>query len=78
MAQKVEFSDFMLELTVYAGFVLAYFFAVLHLLGDWLKGLFDDSRSLYAAVALGLVVVQGAALEWVTRQLLKLIHRLRN
>jgi uncharacterized membrane protein YkvI len=75
--QKVEFSEFMLELTVYAGFVFAYLFAVLHFLADRVKESFDDSRSLYAAVALGLIVVQGVTLEWLTRMLVKLIRRIR-
>jgi divalent metal cation (Fe/Co/Zn/Cd) transporter len=75
--QKVDFSEFALELVVYAGFVFAYFFAVLLLLADRVKELFDDSPATYAVVALGLIVVQGAALEWLTRMLVKLIRRIR-
>lgn len=75
--QKVDFSEFALELIVYSGFVFAYFFAVLHFLADRVKELSDDSPSLYAAVALGLIVVQGAALEYLTRKLLKLIRYIR-
>jgi hypothetical protein len=75
--QKAEFSDSLLELTVYAGFVFAYLFAVMHFLADRVNELFGDSRKLYAAVALGLIVVQGVTLEWLTRMLLKLIRRIR-
>jgi hypothetical protein len=74
---QIEFSEFMLELVVYATFVVAYLLGVLYFLTDRLKELFDDSRTLYAWVALGLVVVQGVTLEWVTRKLLKLIRRIR-
>jgi hypothetical protein len=73
----VDFSEFMLELAVYSGLVFGYLLAVLHLFADRVKESFDDSRSLYAAVALGLIVVQGVTLEWLTRMLLKLVRRIR-
>ncbi len=75
--QNVEFSEFMLELAVYAGFVFAYLLAVLHFFGDQVEESFQNSRSLYAVVAWGLIVVQGVTLEWMTRMLLKLVRRIR-
>ena len=67
--------SFLIELVVYAVFVFAYFFLVLHFLGHWVKILSDQYRSLYAVVALALIVVQGIALEMLTTALLKLIRR---
>jgi hypothetical protein len=61
---------FLLELVFYAATVTAYFFLVLSLLGNWLEGLFEHHRPLYAVVALGLIVGQGFGLEVVTRSLL--------
>ena len=69
-----EVRRFLLELAVYAALVISYFFLVLHFLGDWLKHLFDQRRTLYAITALGLIVSQGIALEMVTTTLLKLMH----
>ena len=43
-----------MELAVYAVFVFAYFFLVLHFLGGWLKHIFDQNKTLYAFVALAL------------------------
>ena len=67
--------SFLVELIVYAVFVFAYFFLVLHFLGDWVKHLFDGNRTLYAVVALGLIITQGVALEALTTALLRLIRR---
>jgi MFS superfamily sulfate permease-like transporter len=69
--------SFVLELVVYACFITVYFFLVLHLLGDWLKHIFDNNKSLYAFVALGLIITQGFVLERVTTWLLRLIERLQ-
>ena len=67
--------SFLMELTVYTVFVFAYFFLVLHFLGSWLKHLFDEKRTLYAFVALAMILVQGVVLETLTTALLKLIRR---
>ena len=58
--------NFVLELIVYTGLVIAYFLIVLRFLGQPLKALFGTNLPLYALVALGLIVVQGAVLESVT------------
>lgn len=56
----------LIELIVYAGLLLAYFFLVLRLLGGPLKTLFSRNLTLYAVVALGLIVVQAVLLESLT------------
>ncbi|MGA2602825.1 MAG: hypothetical protein ABSG14_01220 [Verrucomicrobiia bacterium] len=73
--ETASFGSFLIELVVYAVFVFAYFFLVLHFLGHWVKHLFDQYRTAYAAVALALIVVQGIVLEMLTTALLKLIRR---
>jgi hypothetical protein len=70
---KSALISFCIELLVYSVLVVGYFFLVLHLVGDWLQGLFDHNRKLYAATALGLIICQGVLLEVLTRFLLALI-----
>ena len=62
--------SFMLELLVYTVLVTAYYFLVLHFLGDTLKRLFVEDRRFYAVLALGLIIAQGLILEVLTRQLI--------
>jgi hypothetical protein len=62
--------NFAIEVLIYAVLVVGYFFLILRYLGDPLKQLFDENLILYAFVALGLIVVQGAALEIITSFLL--------
>ncbi len=64
----------LIELVVYAGLVFGYFFLVLHFLGTWLHQLFEQKRTVYAFVALGLIVSQGVLLEMLTTGLLRLIR----
>jgi len=79
MAQRSQkpagIGSFASELAVYAVFVSAYFLFVLRFLGGWLKHEFDQNRTIYAVVALVLIVVQGVALEMLTTRLLKWIRR---
>jgi hypothetical protein len=65
--------SFLVELAIYAGLVVGYFYAVLSLLGDWLKVLYDENKTAYAFAALGLIIGQGVVLETVTSALLRLI-----
>ena len=67
--------SFLLKLAIYAVFVVGYFFLVLHLLGDWLKQVFDENKAIYAIVALALITVQGVFLEMLTSALLNVIRR---
>jgi len=76
LSRKIaSLGSYLTELVVYAGFVTAYFFLVLHFLGDWVKRVFDENKALYAFLALALILVQGVLLEILTTALLKLIQR---
>ena len=76
MSEKTRFAkSFVVELIVYAVIVVAYFFLVLHFLGNELKNLFDSDKRLYAAVALLLMIGQGIGLEITTTWLLRFIRR---
>ena len=76
LSQKIaSFGWFLLELAVYACFVSAYFYLVLHFLGDWLKQVFVENKTLYAILALGLIVVQGVLLEMLTSAIFRVVRR---
>ena len=66
---------FAVELAVYAVFITAYFFAVLHFLGGWLVRLETRHIHTYAVVAILLIIGQAIALEAVTTGLLRLLRR---
>jgi Na+-translocating ferredoxin:NAD+ oxidoreductase RnfA subunit len=66
---------FLIELVLYAVFVLVYFLGVLHFLGGWLADLFEHKRELYAAIAIVLVVVQAVGLELLTSWILRWIRQ---
>jgi hypothetical protein len=72
---KTALRDFTIELVIYAIIVTAYFFLVLHFLGDMVTNLYRTHRSLYALVALVLIVVQGIVLEMLTTALMKRIRK---
>jgi NADH:ubiquinone oxidoreductase subunit H len=72
--KSASLTSFLVELGVYAVFVFAYFFLVLHFLGGWLKHIFDQNKTTYAFVALGLIIVQGVGLEILTTALLRVIR----
>ena len=65
---------FALELAIYAVFVIAYFFLVLHLLGQWLYELEIHRRYTYAALAILLIIGQAVLLESLTTFLIRLIR----
>jgi hypothetical protein len=65
---------FAFELVIYAVLVTAYFFLVLHFLGDMLANLEKSHRVTYAAVAILLIIGQAVLLENVTTLLLRLIR----
>jgi hypothetical protein len=66
---------FAIELVVYAFLVVAYFFLVLHFLGEWLRQLETHHRYTYAGVAILLMIGQAVLLQNVTTFLLRLIRR---
>src|SRR5207245_11135725 len=59
----------------YAVLVTAYFFLVLHLLGNWLYQLETKHRILYAVVAILLIAGQAVVLDAVTTVLFRLLRR---
>ncbi len=65
---------FAAELVIYAVLVVAYFFLVLHFLGEGLLQLEIHHRYTYATVAILLIIGQAVLLESVTTLLLRLIR----
>jgi hypothetical protein len=65
---------FLIELAIYAVLVVAYFFLVLHFLGDWLFQLETHHRYTYAGVAILLIIGQAVVLESLTTFLLRLLR----
>jgi hypothetical protein len=63
--------NFAVEVAIYAILVVIYFLVVLQLLGDPLAALFDDHRTLYAIIALGLILAQAVLLEGVTSLIIR-------
>jgi NADH:ubiquinone oxidoreductase subunit H len=66
---------FLIELVLYAVFVLVYFLSVLHFLGGWLGDLFEHKRELYAVVTIVLVVAQAAGLEFLTSWIVRWVRQ---
>ena len=65
---------FLIELAIYSVLVVAYFFLVLHFLGEWLHGLEHGHRYGYAGVTILLMIGQAVFLQNVTTYLLRLIR----
>jgi len=65
---------FAIELVIYALLVTAYFFLVLHFMGQWLYQLEIHHRYLYAGLAILLIVGQAVLLESLTTFLIRLIR----
>lgn len=63
---RILLRNFAVEVLIYAALVVGYFVLVLRVLGEPLKRLFMDNLTLYAFVALALIVVQGAILDLLT------------
>jgi hypothetical protein len=58
--------NFAIEIVLYGILVAIYFFLVLRTLSQWLTTLYDENLTLYAVVALLLIVAQSVVLEWIT------------
>jgi hypothetical protein len=65
---------FLIELAIYAVLVVAYFFLVLHFLGEGLRQLEVHHRYTYAGTAILLIIGQAVLLENVTTLLLRLLR----
>lgn len=63
--------NFAIEMTIYGALVVIYFLVVLQTIGDWLFELYETNLTLYAIVALILIVVQAVVLEMVTTFLIE-------
>jgi uncharacterized membrane protein YqhA len=73
--KKRSMSPLLVELVLYAIFLLVYVLGILHFLGGWLRDLFDHRREWYAAVAIILVVVQAVGLELLTSWILRWLRQ---
>jgi len=65
---------FIIELAIYSVLVAAYFFLVLHWLGDWLYDLAAHHRYTYAVAAVSVIIGQAILLENLTTFLLRLLR----
>ncbi len=70
---RILFRNLVVELIIYGGLILTYNFVVLRWLRDWLLLIFNSNLIIYAVSALGLIVIQGVFLDFVTSFLLKYI-----
>ena len=66
---------FAIEMAIYSVLVVAYFFLVLHFLGDGLQWLAQHHLYGYAGTAILLMIGQAVLLQNVTTLLLRLIRR---
>lgn len=71
---RVLFRNLFAELVIYGGLVVGYYLLVLRFLDDWLLFIFNNNLVFYAFVSLGLILIQGAFLEYVTSLLLKYVR----
>jgi len=65
----------LIEIPVYAGIIVAYYYLVLSLLGSWVTHLFETDRRLYAAACLGMILAQGILLDLTTTLLLRAVRK---
>lgn len=71
---RVLVRNFILEVLLYSVLVIAYFLVVLRWLQEPLNQLFHNNLLTYALLSLGLILLQGVALEYVTSFLLEQIR----
>ena len=71
---EVSLKPFIIELVIFSALVVSYFFLVLSLLSDWIRKIFDQSKPIYAIVALVLIASQGVVLEIIAAALIKIVQ----
>jgi hypothetical protein len=71
---RATLKAFAVELILYAFLVTGYFFLVLHYLSGWLQDLHLHHVTLYATVAIALIIGQAVLLESVTTWLLRFLR----
>jgi uncharacterized membrane protein YqhA len=72
---EVQGASFWLELAVYAALIVGYLLLVLKTLDRPLAGLYEQHRVEYAVAALMLILLQGIALELLTKILVGFFGR---
>jgi len=65
----------LVEIPVYAGVIVAYYYLVLSLMGGWVAHLFDTNKRLYAVACLALILAQGILLDLTTTLLLRAVRK---
>jgi hypothetical protein len=65
----------LIEIPVYVGIIVVYYYLVLRLLGSWVTHLFDTDKRLYAVACLGLILAQGILLDLTTTLLLRIVRK---
>lgn len=70
---RVLIRNLILELVIYGILLVVYFFAVLRFLGNFLSSIFENHLTLYAILALILIVVQGVLLESITSFMIRML-----
>ena len=81
---KVPFREiirnFLVEMIVYGGLLVVYYYLALRFLGEPLAKLFQDNLLVYAFAGLGLIVAQAVVLEFIVSFLFDFLglHRLTN
>ncbi len=70
---RVLIRNLILELVIYGILLVVYFLAVLRFLGNFLSSIFENHLTLYAILALILIVVQGVLLESITSFMIRML-----
>jgi hypothetical protein len=65
----------LVEIPMYAGVIVAYYYLVLSLMGSWVAHLFETDKRLYAVVCLALILAQGILLDLTTTLLLRAVRK---
>jgi hypothetical protein len=73
-----SWKSFAFELVLYAILLVAYFAFVLHYLGGWFKVLYDHDRTLFAVMALIVMITQTVGLQIVCSFLIWLLGASKN
>lgn len=69
---KRQIRNFIIEMVIYGGLVVVYFFTILRYIGDWLYELFNTNLEAYAVIGLILILAQSVLLDWLTTVIVRL------
>ncbi len=73
MEPRQLFLNLLIEIMIYSGLIVGYYFLVLRYLDTWLMEMFESNLVTYALVGLGLIFTQAVILDFVTSYLMKYI-----